>query len=200
MTRKTQKVTKTDFPQWFFDLDLKERCFFKNKIGTCQCTQAVWNTFAETPGSLIHYLGLLLEYFRLEFVMSRTSQHTWDLQNLSYDCDLWKHLVFWLLLALFLVYVLQSKLGLLNCLLLLLYNFLLLSCLNVCSQNVLLTSRSTWASGLLFEMCSWVRRLNFTRENSFKGTPLGWALANVFFWRLHFLLHDYCEQNETVYS
>ena len=39
--------------------------------------------------------------FRLKFVMPRTSQHTRYLRNLSYDCDLWKHLVFRLLLALF---------------------------------------------------------------------------------------------------
>ena len=39
--------------------------------------------------------------FRLEFVMSQTSQHTRDLPNLSCDCDLWRHLVFRLLLALF---------------------------------------------------------------------------------------------------
>ena len=38
--------------------------------------------------------------FRLEFVMPQ-SQHTRDLPNLFYDCDLWKHLVFRLLLALF---------------------------------------------------------------------------------------------------
>ena len=39
--------------------------------------------------------------FRLEFVMPQTSQHTRDLPNLSYACDLWKqHLVFRLLLEL----------------------------------------------------------------------------------------------------
>ena len=36
--------------------------------------------------------------FRL-FVMPHTSQHTQDLPNLSDDCDLWNHPVFWLLLA-----------------------------------------------------------------------------------------------------
>ena len=34
--------------------------------------------------------------------------------------------------------------------------------------------------GILFETCSRVSHLNFTRESSFKGTPLDWALAKVF--------------------
>ena len=38
--------------------------------------------------------------FRLEFV-THTSQHTWDLPYLSYDCVFWIHLVFLLLLVLF---------------------------------------------------------------------------------------------------
>ena len=37
-------------------------------------------------------------------------------------------------------------------------------------------------------MCSPVSRLNFTRKSSFEGTPLDWALANVFE-DLDFLLH-----------
>ena len=76
---------------------------FWNKTGTRQYTQAVWSTFAgihsAQPGALIRYLGYW--NFRLEFVMPHISQQTWDLANLSYDCDLWKHLVFLLHLALF---------------------------------------------------------------------------------------------------
>ena len=53
--------------------------------------------------------------------------------------------------------------------------------------------------GIFFEMCSRVRRLNFTRESSFKGIPLDWALANVFE-DLDFLSHNYCEQNKTARS
>ena len=48
-------------------------------------------------------------------------------------------------------------------------------------------------------MCSRLNRLNFTRESSFKGTALDWALANVFE-DLDFLSHNYCEQNETARS
>ena len=46
-------------------------------------------------------------------------------------------------------------------------------------------------------LCSLVSRLNFTRESSFKGTPLDWALANVFE-ELDFRSHNYCEQNKTA--
>ena len=53
--------------------------------------------------------------------------------------------------------------------------------------------------GIFFEMCSRVSRLNFTRESSFKGIPLDWALANVFE-DLDFLSHNYCEQNKTARS
>ena len=71
---------------------------FWNKTGTRQCTQAVWSTFAEIhsaqPGALIRYLGYW--NFRLEFVMPHISQQTRDLPNLSYDCDLWKDLVFFI--------------------------------------------------------------------------------------------------------
>ena len=35
--------------------------------------------------------------------------------------------------------------------------------------------------GILFEMCSRVSCLSFTRESSFKGTLLGWALAKTRF-------------------
>ena len=47
--------------------------------------------------------------FRLEFVISRISQHTRDLSYLSCDCDLWKHLVFRLLLAILIRLVGLSK-------------------------------------------------------------------------------------------
>ena len=68
-------------------------CSMKNnKTGTRRCTWAVWSTFAEIHST--HW------NFRLEFV-THTSQHTRDLPNLSYDCDLWIHLVFRLLLVLF---------------------------------------------------------------------------------------------------
>ena len=40
--------------------------------------------------------------------------------------------------------------------------------------------------------CPRAIRLNFTRESSMKGTPLDWALANVF---EYFLSHNYCEQD-----
>ena len=42
--------------------------------------------------------------------------------------------------------------------------------------------------GIFFEMSSRVIRFNFIRESSLKGTPLDWALANVFE-DLDFLLH-----------
>ena len=48
-------------------------------------------------------------------------------------------------------------------------------------------------------MCSLVSRLNFTRESSFKGTPLDWALANVFKDRFSAALSG-CEQNKTACS
>ena len=68
--------------------------FINNKTGTCQCTRAVWSTFAEIHST--HW------NFRLEFV-THTSQHTRDLPNLSYDCDLWIHQVFRLLLVILLI-------------------------------------------------------------------------------------------------
>ena len=53
------------------------------------------------------YRNLQLEFVRQ---MPHTSQHTRDLPNLSYDCNLWKHLIFRLLLALFrLVGLLKRK-------------------------------------------------------------------------------------------
>ena len=52
----------------------------------------------------MHYLGLL------ELVVPHTSQHTRDLPNhLSYDCNLWNHLVFRLLLPLFLLAGLSKR-------------------------------------------------------------------------------------------
>ena len=60
--------------------------------------------------------------------------------------------------------------------------------------------RNFWEDfGIFCEMCSRVSRLNFTRESSFKGIPLDWALANVFE-DLDFLSHNYCEQNKTARS
>ena len=47
-----------------------------------------------------------------------------------------------------------------------------------------------WKTGLFFEMCSRVSRLKFTCENTFKGTPLNWALVNVFE-DLDFLSHHW---------
>ena len=54
-----------------------------NKISTRHCTWAVnWSKFAETPGSLIHCLGL--PEFPVRICDPRTLQHTRDLPNLSY--------------------------------------------------------------------------------------------------------------------
>ena len=75
----------------------------------------------------------------------------------------------------------------------------MLSCLNVRTQNASLyitkymsptgKNRNLEDFRILFELCSRVNScLNFTRESSFKGTPLDWALANVFE-DLHFLTH-----------
>ena len=50
-----------------------------NKTGTCQCTRAVWSTFAEIhsnhPGALMHYLGLL--EFPVRMCNSHITTHTW---------------------------------------------------------------------------------------------------------------------------
>ena len=50
--------------------------------------------------------------------------------------------------------------------------------------------------GIFFEMCSRVSRLNFTRESSFKGTPLG---SHERLRRLRFSVELLgCEQNKTT--
>ena len=83
--------------------------------------------------------------FRLEFVTRHTSQHTRYLPNLTCDCDLWKHLVFRLLLSLFRLMGLSKR-----------KDYLTISHwfhrISFCSRVYMyvhrmryLTSRSTWA-------------------------------------------------------
>ena len=146
------------------------------------CTRAVWSTFAEIHST--HW------NFQLEFV-TLTSQQTRDLPNLSYDCDLWIQLVFRLLLVGFRLVGLSVEAK----------DYWTFShCfhrISFCSRVYMYVHGMRYLHhevheldgykagiledfGIFFEMCSWVSRLNFTRERSFKDTPLDWALANVF--------------------
>ena len=69
-----------------------KKCFWCWNSAFFKATWAIWSTFAAIHSTHCNV--------RLEFV-THTSQHTRDLPNLSYDCDLWMCLVFRLLLVLF---------------------------------------------------------------------------------------------------
>ena len=97
--------------------------------------------------------------------------------------------------------------GLLNLLSLISQDFLLLSCLDVRSRNALLNmldgyNHEFWMTSrysLKYVLELFASTSIFTRESSFKGIPLEWAIANVFE-DLDFLSHNYCEQNKTARS
>ena len=127
-------------------------------------------------------------FFVLRICDPRTTQHTRDLPNLSYDCDPVKHLVFWHYFCRrsFEVkdyWTVRSR----------------PEELFTCTFTECVTNITKYMSfGILLEMCSRVNsRLNFTRESSFKGNPP--HLAGLLR-RLDFLSHNYCEQNKTVRS
>ena len=77
----TQAINKQNFRK----VRLTGSVFSTNAL---LCTPAVWSTFAEIHST--HW------NFRLELWLTH---HKRDLPNLSYDCDLWIHLVFRLLLV-----------------------------------------------------------------------------------------------------
>ena len=88
-TCKTRWMGKCPIPGHIFYRDR----FFYTEIGKIISKQD-WHSPVEYIYFATHW------NFQLEFVMPRTSQHTRDLPNVSYDYDIWKHPVFRLLLAL----------------------------------------------------------------------------------------------------
>ena len=138
--------------------------------------------------------------------MPHRSQHTWDLPNLSYDCNLWNTLsfdYFWHsfgLLGLLKWRIIEPSFAAF-------IGFPFPLVLHVRSRNALLNiTKYKSSTGIIKDygyslkcVLKFFSRPNFAQESSFKGTPLNWALTDVFE-DLDFLSHNYCEQNKTTCS
>ena len=156
----------------------------------CKCNWAIWSTFAEIHSTLWN--------FRLEFV-TRTSQQTRELPNLSYDRDLWIHLVFRLLLVLFQLVGLSVEVKddwtFSHCF----HRSSFCSHVDVYIHGIRYLHNEVheldgynnefWKSSVYSLKCVLeLSRLNFTRESAFKGTPLNWDLT-IIFKDLYFMSH-----------
>ena len=149
-----------------------------NKTGTRQCTRAVGSTFAETPGALIHYLGLLEFPVRI-CDASHITTHTRPTEFILWLRSLKTPGLLITFGTISVVSLSKRRIIELSRTAFIGFPFALMF---TCTFTECITNIMKWymSFGIFFVMRSRLSHLNFTRESSFKGIPLGWAFTKIF--------------------